>query len=307
MGDDLKKFVAISEQNQQDLTASQKMLEGKLLQVAVASEEAGNALSGVKEEVQQVKSDISKIASFSFDVSPSEMEELGVPTAPKTNVDFFLSQLLLIFLTTNKLKSFAISLQSALVESDRNIQAVKVVADEANLNILSLRASVDALRNDQDALHQEQLRLVEETYDRKVVDEKLKFMSDSFSSEFKSVETKIESLRGFCSNESVVRHLVSAIENTNVDLKAQQDSQKVFIENMRTEMLALHSKVAGLLKEKDKPDVPPTRTFTTTIATMPAELEAMRYSMEQTRKEMINITGKQRRVEELLGQKADMR
>ena len=305
MGADLKKFVAISEQNQRDLTASQKMLEGKLLQVAVASEEAGNAVSGVKEEVEQVKSDISKIASFSFDVSPSEMEELGVPTAPKTNVDFFLSQLLLIFLTTNKLKSFAISLQSALVESDRNIQAVKVVADEANFNIVSLRASVDALRNDQDALHQEQLRLVEQSYDRKVVDEKLKFMSDSVSSEFKSVETKIESLRGFCSNESVVRHLVSAIENTNVDLKAQQDSQKVFIESMRAEMLALHSKVAGLLK--DKPDVPSNRTFTTTIATMPAELEAMRYSMEQTRKEMINITGKQRRVEELLGQKADMR
>jgi hypothetical protein len=99
---------------------------------------------------------------------------------------------------------------------------------------------------------------------------------------------------------------VSAIENTNVDLKAHQDSQKVFIENMRAEMLALHSKVAGLLKDKTA-EVPPNRTFTTTIATMPSEFEALRYNMEQTKKEMTTITGKQRRVEELLGQKADLR
>ena len=304
MGADLKKFVAVSEQNQQDLAASQKMLEGKLLQVVVASEETGNTVSVVKEEVQQVKSDITRIASFSFDVSPSEMEELGVPTAPKTNVDFFLSQLLLIFLTTNKLKSFAMSLQSALVDSDRNIQAVKLMVDEANSNISNLQASVDSLRSDQEQLKQ----LVEQTSikDRKFVDEKLSVMNDSFCSEFKSVDSKIESLRGVCSNESIVRHLVSAIENTNVDLKAHQDSQKVFIENMRAEMLALHSKVAGLLKEKTA-EVPPNRTFTTTIATMPSEFEALRYNMEQTKKEMMTITGKQRRVEELLGQKADLR
>jgi hypothetical protein len=135
-------------------------------------------------------------------------------------------------------------------------------------------------------------------------DQKLSHLSDFVSGEFKTVESKIESLRGVCSNESVVRHLVSAIENANAEMKVQQNVHKIFVENTRAEMLALHSKVEGLLKEKhsDKPAV-----FTTTIATMPSELDAMRYSMEQTRKDMISASVKQKRVEELLGQKADLR
>jgi hypothetical protein len=72
MGADLKKFNSV----QKDLEASQKLLENKLLAVSAASEETGNSVSVVKEEVQQVKSDISKIASFNLDVSSTELDDL---------------------------------------------------------------------------------------------------------------------------------------------------------------------------------------------------------------------------------------
>jgi hypothetical protein len=131
-------------------------------------------------------------------------------------------------------------------------------------------------------------------------------LNEFVAGELKSVESKIESLRGVCSNESIVRHLVSAIENTNAELKAQQNFQKVFVENSRAEMLALHSKVEGLLKDKHN-DKPAVQNFTTTIATMPSELDAMRFSMDQARKEIHSVSLKQKRVEEILGQKADLK
>jgi chromosome segregation ATPase len=225
-----------------------------------------------------------------------------------TNIDFFLSQLLIIFLTTNKLKSFAKDLQSALVDVDRNVQATKVIVEEANSNILNLRESIESLQREQHELK----RTVQDTSrdfasHRETSEQKLSQMSIFVGDEFKSVECKIESLRGVCSNESIVRHLVSAIENTNAEFKAHQDFHRVYVENSRAEMLALHSKVEGLLKEKhtDKPAA--VQNFTTTIATMPSELEALRFNMDQTRKEVQGFSFKQKRVEELLGQKADLR
>ena len=289
------------------MEASQKLLEDKILAVSAASEETGNSVSFVKEEVQQVKSDISKIASFNLDVSSAELEDLGVQKTPLTNVDFFLSQLLIIFLTTNKLKIFAKDLQSALLEVDKNVQATKFMIEETNSNILNLRQSFESLQFEQKELTQ----IVQDTSKdltshREMSDQNISQMNAFVVEEFRSVESKIESLRGICSNESIVRHLVSAIENTNAELKAHQDFHKAYAENSRTEMLALHSKVEGLLKEKhtDKPAA--VQNFTTTIATMPSELETMRFSMDQTRKEMSSVTLKQKRVEELLGQKADL-
>jgi hypothetical protein len=303
MGADLKKFNAL----QKDLEASQKIMEDKLILVSAASEETGNSVSVVKEEVQQVKSDISKIASFNLDVSPTELEDLGVQKIPLTNVDFFLSQMLIIFLTTNKLKLFAKDIQIALVDVGRSAEIAKVMVEEASSNILNLRASVESLQREQ----QEMKQIVENTSKdfanhRELSDQKLSQLTEFVTGQFKSIESKIESLRGVCSNESVVRHLVSAIENANFELQAQRESSKVFSESTRAEMLALHSKVEGLLKEKHS-DKPAVQNFTTTIATMPSELDAIRYSMDQTRKEMNIVSVKQRRVEELLGQKADLR
>ena len=304
MGADLKKFNSV----QKDMEASQKLLEDKILAVSAASEETGNCVSVVKEEVLQVKSDISKIASFNFDVSSSELEELGIQKTPLTNVDFFLSQLLIIFLTTNKLKSFAKDIQMALLDVDRNVQATKIMVEEASSNVFSLRESVESLQREQLELKQTiQDTSRDLTSHREGSDQKFSHLNEFVAGELKSVESKIESLRGVCSNESIVRHLVSAIENTNAELKAQQNFQKVFVENSRAEMLALHSKVEGLLKDKhtDKPAA--VQNFTTTIATMPSELDAMRFSMDQTRKEIHSVSLKQKRVEEILGQKADLK
>jgi hypothetical protein len=301
MGADLKKFNAV----QKDLEASQKMFEHKLLAVSAESEETGKSVSDVKEEVQQVRSDISKIASFNLDVSPSELEELGVQKAAVSNVDFFLSQLLTIFLTTTKLKSFAKDIQIALVNLDTSMQATKVTTEE---KIINLHSHVELIQREQQELKQTVENSSREFSNlREAFDQKLSHLSDVVSGEFKAVESRIESLRGICSNESVVRHLVSAIENANAELKAQQDFHKVFAESTRTEMLALHSKVEGLLKEKHSDKPAPVQNFTTTIATMPSELDAIRYSLEQTRKEMNSVAVKQRRVEELLGQKSDLR
>lgn len=298
MGADLKKFNAL----QKDLEASQKLMEDKLLLVSAASEETENSVSVVKEEVQQVKSDISKIASFNLDVSPTELEDLGVQKTPLTNVDFFLSQMLIIFLTTNKLKSFAKDIQIALVDVGKSAETAKVMVEEASSNILNLRASVESLQHEQQQIVENASKAQNH---REQSDQKLSQLTDFVSGEFKSMESKIESLR-VCSNESVVRHLVSAIENANSELQAQRELNKVFIENTRAEMLALHSKVEGLLKEKHS-DRPAVQNFTTTIATMPSELDAIRYSMDQTRKEMNIVSVKQRRVEELMSQKADLR
>jgi len=299
MGADLKKFNVL----QKDLEASQKLMEDKLLLVSAASEETENSVSVVKEEVQQVKSDISKIASFNLDVSPTELEDLGVQKTPLTNVDFFLSQMLIIFLTTNKLKSFAKDIQIALVDVGKSAETAKVMAEEASSNILNLRASVESLQHEQQQIVENASK--DFANHREQSDQKLSQLTDFVSGEFKSMESKIESLR-VCSNESVVRHLVSAIENANSELQAQRELNKIFIENTRAEMLALHSKVEGLLKEKHS-DRPAVQNFTTTIATMPSELDAIRYSMDQTRKEMNIVSVKQRRVEELMGQKADLR
>jgi chromosome segregation ATPase len=310
MGADLKKFNSV----QKDLEASQKIFEHKLLAVSAESEETGKSVSEVKEEVQQVRSDITKISSFNLDVSPTELEDFGVQKTPISNVDFFLSQLMIIFLTTNKLKSFAKDLQIALVDVDRNTHATKTMVEEASSHIVNLRSNVESLQREQHELmeqHQELKAIVESTSKdsakhREMSDQKLGHFTEYVSGEFKEVESKIESLRGTCSNESVVRHLVSALEKTNAEFKAQQDFHKIFVENTRAEMLALHSKVEGLLKEKHS-DKPPVQNFTTTIATMPSELDAMRFGIEQTRKEMTNMAVKQRRVEDLLGQKADLR
>jgi hypothetical protein len=302
MGADLKKFNAL----QKDLEASQKLMEDKLLLVSAASEETENSVSVVKEEVQQVKSDISKIASFNLDVSPTELEDLGVQKTPLTNVDFFLSQMLIIFLTTNKLKSFAKDIQIALVDVGKSAETAKVMVEEASSNILNLRASVESLQHEQQEMKQSVENASKDFANhREMSDQKLSQLTDFVSGELKSMESKIESLR-VCSNESVVRHLVSAIENANSELQTQREFNKVFIENTRAEMLALHSKVEGLLKEKHS-DRPAVQNFTTTIATMPSELDAIRYSMDQTRKEMSIVSVKQKRVEELMGQKADLR
>jgi hypothetical protein len=303
MGADLKKFNSV----QKDMEASQKLLEDKILAVSAASEETGNSVSVVKEEVQQVKSDISKIASFNLDVSSTELEELGVQKTPLTNVDFFLSQLLIIFLTTNKLKSFAKDLQVALLDVNRNVQATKFMVEETSSSMLNLRESIESLQHEQQVLKQTvQGTSKDFLCHRETSDQKHTLLTDFVADEFKSVESKIESLRGTCSNESIVRHLVSAIENTNAELKAHQDFHKVYVESTRAEMLALHSKVEGLLKEKHSDKPAAVQNFTTTIATMPSELEAMRFNLDQTRKEIQSVTLKQRRVEELLGQKADL-
>jgi predicted nucleic acid-binding Zn-ribbon protein len=304
MGADLMKFDKV----QKALEASQKLLQDKLLAVVASSQETGNTVSAVKEEVQQVRSDMSKIASFNFDVLPTELEEFGGQSVVSSNVDFFLSQLLLIFVTSNKLKSFSKELQLAILDVDRNVKDTQVMIDDANSTISNLTATIDSLE-----LKQLELRSIVEntsielTSHREAANVKQNLLADSVAGDFKLMDVKIEALRGICSNESIVRHLVSAVENANTQLRAQQDSHKVFVENTRAEMLALHSKVEGLLKEKHSDHQPAVQNFTTTIATMPFEMDSMRHSMEQTRKELSIFVGKHKRIEELLSQKADLR